>query len=60
MWAEGKRGPKRRIELDLKIDLAMKGDISWLASSPPDSVPGFQANGDFSGNIPAPLDQPES
>ena len=53
---EGKRGQKKGIETDLKIDLAMKGDIhKLLAGSPPDSAPGFQeANGDFSGNIPAP------
>ena len=56
MWVEGKRGQKR-IKRDLKIDLAMKGDIQRRAVELPlpDNAPGFQANGDFSGEIPAPL-----
>lgn len=55
VWVEGKRGQRKGIETDLKIDLAMRGDIhKLLAGFPPDSAPGFQANGAFSGNVPAP------
>lgn len=49
VWAEGRRGQKRKSEKDLKIDLAVKGDIQRLAglSLLPDNKPGSQTNGDF-------------
>lgn len=46
---EGRRGQERKNEKDLKIDLAVKGDIQRLAGLLllPDNEPSSQANGYF-------------
>lgn len=49
VWVEGRRGQKMKSIKDLKIDLAVKGDIQRLAgvSLLPDNEPGSQTNGEF-------------